>query len=516
MTGWLFDTLITTSILMLFVLLIRKPVARMFGPAIAYALWAIPALRMLLPPLPVGAAPERMIQILPHVDVSELSAEAALQVSTQNSGSWVLPENMFGIVLILWLGTAALLFLVQLVKYNLMRDAMFADADIIGEQEGVTLITSGRIESPFAFGIWRRYVALPQDFAVRYSNDEQTLALAHELSHHRAYDLHANMVGFMLLCLNWFNPLSWISWNAFRLDQEAACDARIVAGKSAGTRHCYGKILARSANGGMPVLATALNTHKTIFERLRRLSMPETTTQRKTLGKWAVIAAAALILPLTATITPAAEPDTVAAAAEPKRERVKVIKIVKNKDGKTVDVIGDEAQNVTKIERDGKTFVFHTDKKLSDDEVEKMVKDADSSLAMADMNVADSSDGSTKKKKMIIRVHKNDKDGIQTVSDGSEEMSADHAAIASGKCPNGEAKIINVENGSEGHKSRIKMVFCGDGDAKLQREAAMKGLTEARTRIAKDSEMSENIRKEVVDNLNAEIKKLEAEIASGS
>lgn len=35
-------------------LLIRCPVREAFGPQIAYALWALPPLRLLLPPLPAG------------------------------------------------------------------------------------------------------------------------------------------------------------------------------------------------------------------------------------------------------------------------------------------------------------------------------------------------------------------------------------------------------------------------------------------------------------------------------
>src|SRR5687768_10990116 len=39
MTDWLVDTLLATSLLMALILLVREPVRRHFGPAIAYALW---------------------------------------------------------------------------------------------------------------------------------------------------------------------------------------------------------------------------------------------------------------------------------------------------------------------------------------------------------------------------------------------------------------------------------------------------------------------------------------------
>ena len=48
---WLVDSFIAFSALLLLVLILRRPVARWFGPEAAYLLWALPALRWLMPPL---------------------------------------------------------------------------------------------------------------------------------------------------------------------------------------------------------------------------------------------------------------------------------------------------------------------------------------------------------------------------------------------------------------------------------------------------------------------------------
>ena len=60
MTGWLLDTLLYTGLLIALVLVLRRPVSRHFGPQIAYTLWGLPFLRLLLPPvvLPASLAPE--------------------------------------------------------------------------------------------------------------------------------------------------------------------------------------------------------------------------------------------------------------------------------------------------------------------------------------------------------------------------------------------------------------------------------------------------------------------------
>ena len=48
------ETLIATAMLMALVMALREPVRRLFGAQVAYALWLLPALRMVLPPLPAA------------------------------------------------------------------------------------------------------------------------------------------------------------------------------------------------------------------------------------------------------------------------------------------------------------------------------------------------------------------------------------------------------------------------------------------------------------------------------
>jgi len=81
------------------------------------------------------------------------------------------------------------------------------------------------------------------------------LALAHELTHHRGGDLLVNVLVQPLFALHWFNPLGRYGWLALRRDQEAACDARVMARRSAQERAAYAALIApfrRCARRGPP------------------------------------------------------------------------------------------------------------------------------------------------------------------------------------------------------------------------------------------------------------------------
>lgn len=514
MGTWLLDTFVVTTMLMLLVLLVRRPVARHFGPGVAYALWCIPAARVLMPSL--EGAPTPVLEsgtelqdnvrdaILAGIYAPENAGAATSQMASMPSVNYVV------LGLTLWLGGAALLFIIQMIRYAAMRDELLSEATEVANINGVRVVASDQVAGPLAFGLFKRYIAVPQNFTKNYSPAERELAIAHEMAHHRSGDLFANLAAFTLLCLSWFNPVAWLSWNAFRVDQEAACDARVLAGKGAEERAIYGQALARTAFDGAPTFATALNSPKTIIERLRRLNMKNASTKRRFFGKIGVMAAAAVVLPLTATVVPAViAQDTTAADGKPEtvKRDVRIIKI--KRDSKEVDIVGHDGDNkdVTKIERDGKIFIFRTDKKLTEDEVEKMIGEAVTSSKEVAASIADGdkaalasgegSRGNADVKRIIV------KSAADIPEIDIQEMTKN--------CTAGQPVTTDVEGADGTRKTRVRLVMCGKGQANNARTEAIKGLREARNEIASEKDMPKDVRKEVIEKLDQEIRKLEAQ-----
>jgi bla regulator protein blaR1 len=528
MSLWIFDSLLVTTLLMAAILLVRRPVARMFGAGVAYALWLIPAARLLMPSLTSEVAPvgESSQAVSDAVRESILTSVGSGEPVTAIAAA---PNiNFAALVVTIWLGGAVLFFIVQMIRYAAMRDDLLSDATEIAKIDGVRVVASDQVAGPLAFGLFKRFIAVPQNFTKAYSPAERELAIAHEMAHHKSGDLFANLAAFAVLCLMWFNPLAWMSWSAFRFDQEAACDARVLSGKCAEDRVIYGQALARAAFDGVPTFATALNTPKTIIERLRRLATKDASNKRRMFGKLGILTAAAIVLPFTATIAPAinAQDDAVAPADDAAPKIVKKVKIIKiDRNGKTVDIIGHDGdgKEVTKVERNGKIFIFRTDKKLSQDEVEKMTDDAQRSHEDANgaMVWADEARGDAEAARGEAEAARGEAEAMR----GHAEVMQVHAmAMAANyipeidiseitkNCRDGQPVTTNVEGFDGTTKSRVKIVMCGKGQAKLVRVEALKGLREARSEIASEEDMPENIRKDVLKKLEQQIRRLEARL----
>lgn len=511
MTDWLFDTLLATSALLLAVLLLRGPVARNFGASVAYWLWLLPAARAFMPSLTREiAAPAAAIE--PVADIGRDAALAA-PVAAPVAAAEIAPViDWVGIGLTVWLGGAALLFIVQMLRYVSLRDELLGDAIEIDRIGDIRVIATDRIGGPLAFGLIRRFIAVPANFSRAFSPQERELALAHELSHHRAGDLYANLAAFLFLCLNWFNPLAWMAWNAFRFDQEAACDARVLAGTDAQTRQSYGRALARSASDHTTpalAMAMALNRPSTIIQRLRRLMMKDTSKKRLFAGRAAIFVAAAVALPLTATVVPVFAEEKPADSSEAKIAKHKKVIVIKSKDGEThkIDISGDaDTPFVRTIEKDGKTIVLRTSHELSEDEIDKMVEEAEQSRADAEeaMGEAEAARGEAEAARAQAEAHMAYAMTMIPEIDISEVRT---------NCRTGQPVSTDVRGFDGKGKARIKLVMCGKGQAKMARLEAIKGLREAQDDIRSEKDMPDNIRQQVLDSLEKQIDRMEDQLS---
>jgi len=325
MTGWLIDTLLYTGVLIAAVLVLRRPAGRFFGPQLAYGLWALPFLRLLLPPIvlpaslapevaplpvtaPVEAAPVMLDMPVVPMDLGEVSMAATPPPPVWEWSDLIAPA------LSIWAGVALAFLAWRFITYRAMRRELLEGARPVGEIGKVRLVETPALAAPVAFGVLDKVIALPPLFMAQPDIAARDLAIQHELAHHKGHDLLANMAAQALLALHWFNPLAWMGWRAMRRDQEAACDARVLAGRSREEVLRYASLIAGIATGPRPIafkgalaapMACPVLGDRSIVHRLRSLSMSEKSRRRRWFGR-TLMGASALALPLTASISYAA------------------------------------------------------------------------------------------------------------------------------------------------------------------------------------------------------------------
>ena len=81
-----------------------------------------------------------------------------------------------------------------------------------------------RVRGPVAFGFWRPTVALPLDFAERFTARQRQVMLAHELAHLAAHDPFWFALTDFFCAVAWWHPLAWWMRHEFRRTCEGSAD----------------------------------------------------------------------------------------------------------------------------------------------------------------------------------------------------------------------------------------------------------------------------------------------------
>jgi bla regulator protein BlaR1 len=272
----LVEATLASSAAIVLVLALRGPLRRRFGAATAYAAWWLVPAALVAVALPAAVAPvgapamQGGTAAAGGAGVAAMSAGAAFDLALLQVGAWL----GGALAVAAWLAVQQRRFRRSLGPLHRRSDGVLQAASTAG--------------LPAALGLLRPQVVVPVDFERRYSAPERELMLAHELSHVRHGDLHANALVAALRCLFWFNPLVPLAARHFRHDQELACDARVIA-RHPGSRRAYGEAMFRTQLAAQPLpLGCHWGFSHPLKERIAMLKQPVPTLARKTGGVLAV------------------------------------------------------------------------------------------------------------------------------------------------------------------------------------------------------------------------------------
>lgn len=264
---------LVSSMAMLLVLTLRKPMRVRFGASAAYALWALVPLSAGVALLPAPATTMSM-QVVP-LAVTDFVTAAPSVVMSEAKGfdpsAWLAAAWLLGTVV------AFTVFAWQQRRFVRGLGRLSA----AGDRTMRAQTTAG---CPALLGAWRPRVVVPADFEQRYSVAERELILVHERTHRARGDAQINAFVAALRCAFWFNPLVHFAASRFRFDQELACDAAVIA-RFPDARRAYADAMlkAQLAGFGLPVGCNWQSSHP-LKERIALLKQPLPGRARAMLG----------------------------------------------------------------------------------------------------------------------------------------------------------------------------------------------------------------------------------------
>lgn len=268
---------VTGSLIICAVLLIRlclKKLPRRFS----YALWIIPAVRLLCPVAAASALSvfnllgftsegSRMEYIAETPAVTQQSAEEPAETAEMVTTVYVpyesvqpaasvqevseaepfvsedalIPEEtgldraerVFSAFAWIWLSVAAGVVVYSIATYVrvhlIVRNAAEAEGYYIAKN----------IESPFVFGLFKPGIYIPDGV----SEEDLQCILAHENAHIRRFDHLTKFLCVPVLALHWFNPLAWLGCKLMTADMELSCDELALKNSDGAYRKIYANAL---------------------------------------------------------------------------------------------------------------------------------------------------------------------------------------------------------------------------------------------------------------------------------
>jgi beta-lactamase regulating signal transducer with metallopeptidase domain len=177
-------------------------------------------------------------------------------------------------------------------------------AATIGLRRTPAVRVSSEITTPLVVGVLQPRILLPGNDAAPLSEDEERMALCHELSHVKRADLWLGLVPAAAERVFFFHPLVRLASREYLLCREAACDAAVIETLATSPQD-YGRLLVSlgvSRHRASPAVAGASSSGSMLKRRIAMLrdSSPSTLGWR-VLSFLIIAAAVTAVVPLRLT-----------------------------------------------------------------------------------------------------------------------------------------------------------------------------------------------------------------------
>lgn len=198
-------------------------------------LWGIVAVRLMCPfsiesafsliPSAETINPEIMVNPTPVVQTEVNSTNHATDTIINQTTAYAIGESTNteplwnDIISYVWIAGIVILIGYTFVSYIGLRRKINTAVCLKSN-----VYQSENVNTPFVLGIVKPKIYIP------FNMDTQEIihVIAHEKAHIRRKDHLWKPLGFILLSINWFNPLMWLAYILLCRDIELACDEKVI------------------------------------------------------------------------------------------------------------------------------------------------------------------------------------------------------------------------------------------------------------------------------------------------
>jgi len=294
----LLDTCIVSSIMILFIFLVKNVVRNKISANIIYFLFLLLLIRLVFP---FSIQSEVSIENLYHdtqvtqfsenyrdenveVDYSSISKEIYKPVEDNS-------EKVYRVLTYIWLfGIFAVMF-IPIISYRTLKKELSKEKNAVNDivskasidaRTKLDITTSFRVvysyylDAPALIGVLRPMIVLPMN---KKDADYDTIyyILLHEFVHYKKSHLFFQWIFWIIKAIYWFNPLVWLAHMMMKHEAEFACDEEVMKIIGEDNKKEYGNLLIDLAdninNKNYTVNAAGLLNNKSeLKSRILRLS----------------------------------------------------------------------------------------------------------------------------------------------------------------------------------------------------------------------------------------------------
>lgn len=173
---------------------------------------------------------------------------------------------------VIWLIGMVVMFAVVVVSNLIFTGRLMSSRKLAGKSGRINIYKTETVDSACLYGVVRPAV---------YVNDnagDNEFIINHELTHYRHRDNWWALVRMLCVCIYWFNPLVWMAAHFHKEDCELFCDEAVIKNCSANERQKYGEVLLNAAarrSGRLSdiyLLSGASSGYRKLKKRIERIA----------------------------------------------------------------------------------------------------------------------------------------------------------------------------------------------------------------------------------------------------